>query len=87
MGAIKPQLVHGAVLRQQFIELVQEIFIVVIDLKFKFLRTLEGTPRNIPGNCPLGSFAAIAVQPLRVFHLIQICRRNINTQLQSVLLA
>ncbi len=75
MGTIKPYFMYWTVFGQDFEELIQKIFIIIIYLKFKFGFIRERSSGNFAGNCSFGILAKIAIKPFWVFDLKQIGRR------------
>ena len=87
MCAVEPHLVDGAVFRQEFKKLVEIIFVVVVDEETEFTLVLKRPARHFARNGAPGVAAQVAVESLRMFNLVEVGRREVNSHLQSVFAA
>ena len=85
--AIKPHLVNLAVFGEQFEQLIEEIFVVIVYHKTELRLVGKLTPRHLARYFAHGVFAQVAVKPGGVFNLIEVGWRKIYAQLQAVFVA
>ena len=84
MRTIEPYFVNRSVFRQQFEQLVQEIFVIIVQLELEFCLDGERTPGYFPRNGTQRIRTQVTIKPVRTFYLIQIGRRQVDTQFQSI---
>ncbi|MPN00520.1 hypothetical protein SDC9_147715 [bioreactor metagenome] len=75
------------ILGQQFKELVQKILIVIIDLKLKGGFVFKRATLHRARNGAFGVFTQVTIQTVGVFNLIQIGRREVDAQFETIFLA
>ena len=74
MCPVEPYFVDRAVFGQDFEELVQEVFVVVVHHELETGLVGKRPSGHFPRDGPCGVFAEVAVQPFRVFDMVQVCR-------------
>ena len=87
VGSVEPYFMYGTVFGQNLEQLIQEVFVIVVHLKLKRCFITERSAFYLPGYGAFGIFTQVAVQSLGMLDLKQIGRREVNSQLQSVLTA
>ena len=74
MGTVQPDFRNRAVFGKQFEELVQIILVVIIDIELEFRLVAERTSFHFSRNGPESRLAQIAIESVRAFYLIKVCR-------------
>ena len=74
MCPVEPYFVDRAVFGQDLEELVEEVFVVVVHYEFETGLVGKRPSGDFPRDGPFGVWAEVAVQPFRVFDMVQVCR-------------
>ena len=61
VSTIEPQFVHFAILREEFEELVEEIFVIIVDIESEFLLVGKRASGHFAWNFAHGVFTQVAV--------------------------
>ena len=85
--SVEPYLIHLAVFGEDFEQLVHEVLVIVVHHELEFRFVGKRTSFHFTRNGAQGLFASVSVQAFRILNLVQVGRRQIDTQLQAVLLA
>ena len=66
-----------AVFGQDLEKLVEEVFVVVVHYEFETGLVGKRPSGHFSRDGPLGVLAEVAVQPFRVFDMVEVCRRQV----------
>ena len=74
MCTVEPHFRHGAVLGQEFEQLVQEVFVVIVHFELESPGIIERTSLDRTRDGAQGGCTAVAVQTVRRLHLVEVGR-------------
>ena len=87
VSSVEPKFINGTVFGKQLEKLVKEILVIVINYKLKLCLVFERASFDFTRNGALRVRTLVAVQSVWAFNLIEIGRRKIDAEFESVFLA
>ena len=84
MGAVQPHFGNRPVFGKELEKLVQIVFVVVIHIESELGLVRERSAGHLTRNSPQRRLAPVAVQSVRTLYLVQVGRRKIYSELETV---